>query len=159
MTGETTGRARVPRGARCFNCGDLIAPGELRCPRDGALLGENPDPLAGATLAGRYRLIARLGRGGMSSVYLARHAVIDRLAAVKILRADLSDDPIHRSRFLREARAVNRIQHENIVSITDFGETSDGMVFLVMEYIPGESLLSNLARGPLAVRRPVDIVR
>ncbi len=161
MTSPRTDRGdlRVPRGARCPNCGDALGPGVLRCPRDGALINDHFDPLVGATLAGRFRLIARLGRGGMSSVYLARHTVIDRLGAVKVLRQDLSGDPVHRDRFLREARAVNRIQHENIVDITDYGETSDGVVFLVMEYLPGDSLLSVIARGPLSLRRALDIAR
>jgi serine/threonine protein kinase len=90
----------------------------------------------------------------MSAVYLARHVVIDRLAAVKVLRRDLAADPAHRTRFLREARAVNRIQHENIVDVTDYGETSDGVLYLVMEYLPGESLLaaSAAARCPCCAR-------
>jgi len=150
---------RAPRGARCPNCGDVLPPGALRCERDGWLYSDVLDPFVGATLAGRYRVIARLGRGGMSSVYLARHLMIDRLAAVKVLRADLSRDPVHRDRFLREARAVNRIQHENVIDITDYGETSEGLVYLVMEYVPGESLLAAIARGPLALRRSLDIAR
>jgi serine/threonine-protein kinase len=117
------------------------------------------DPLAGRTLAGRYRLIARLGAGGMSSVYLARHVVIDRLAAVKLLRAELCQDPQHRDRFLREARAVNRIQHENIIEITDFGETPEGQAYLVMEYLPGETLLGLLTRERATPLRALDIAR
>ena len=150
---------RAPRGARCPNCGDVVPAGSLRCDRDGWLYSDVLDTFSGATLAGRYRVIARLGRGGMSSVYLARHLMIDRLAAVKVLRADLSRDPVHRDRFLREARAVNRIQHENVIDISDYGETSDGLVYLVMEYVPGESLLAAIARGPLALRRALDITR
>ncbi len=150
---------RVPRGARCPNCGDALAAGSFRCDRDGWLFSDVLDPFVGATLAGRYRVIARLGRGGMSSVYLARHLMIDRLAAVKVLRSDLSRDPVHRDRFLREARAVNRIQHENVIDITDYGETSEGLVYLVMEYVPGESLLAAISRGPLALRRALDITR
>jgi len=137
----------------------VIPQGSLRCDRDGWLYSDVIDPFAGATLAGRYRVITRLGRGGMSSVYLARHLMIDRLAAVKVLRADLSRDAVHRDRFLREARAVNRIQHENVIDITDYGETSEGLVYLVMEYVPGESLLAAIARGPLALRRSLDIAR
>ncbi len=150
---------RAPRGARCPNCGDAVPPGSLRCDRDGWLYSDVLDPFSGATLAGRYRVIARLGRGGMSSVYLARHLMIERLAAVKVLRADLSRDPVHRDRFLREARAANRIQHENVIDISDYGETSEGLVYLVMEYVPGESLLATIARGPLALRRALDIAR
>jgi serine/threonine-protein kinase len=95
------------------------------------------DPLIGRTIGGRYRLIQRLGTGGMSSVYLARHVLIDRLMAIKTLRRDLATDPVQRDRFIREARAVNRINHANIVEITDFGASGDGLVYLVMEYIAG----------------------
>lgn len=150
-----------PSGSRlrCNNCGERFAPSALRCPRDGALLGEGVDPLHGAVLAGRYRITSRLGRGGMSAVYLARHMVIDRLVAVKVLRRDLAADPAQRTRFLREAQAANRIQHENIVDVTDYGETSDGVLYLVMEYLPGESLLGAVCSGTLPVLRALDIAR
>ena len=98
------------------------------------------DPLIGRTIGGRYRLIQRLGTGGMSSVYLARHVLIDRLMAIKTLRRDLATDPVQRDRFVREARAVNRINHENIVEISDFRETEDGLLYLVMEYLRGTAL-------------------
>lgn len=116
------------------------------------------DPLVGRTIGGRYRLLSRIGTGGMSSVYLARHVLIDRLMAIKTLRRDLAQDPVQRDRFVREARAVNRINHPNIVEITDFGETEDGLVYLVMEYVPGESLLAALRDAPLPPARALDIV-
>ena len=108
------------------------------------------DPNLGRTVGGRYRLISRLGVGGMSTVYLARHVMIDRLVAVKTLRPELATEATQRDRFLREAKAVNRINHPSIVEITDFGESDDGLVYLVMEYVPGESLLSHLAHGALS---------
>jgi serine/threonine-protein kinase len=119
--------------------------------------GSPVDPLIGRTIGGRYRLIQRLGSGGMSSVYLARHVLIDRLMAIKTLRRDLATDPIQRDRFVREARAVNRINHENIVEISDFRETEDGLLYLVMEYVPGESLLKAMADGPFSPARALDI--
>ncbi len=115
------------------------------------------DPLVGRTIGGRYRLLQRVGTNGMSSVYLARHVLIDRLMAIKTLRRDLAQDPIQRDRFVREARAVNRINHPNIVEITDFGETEDGLVYLVMEYVAGDSLLSNLRDAPFTPHRAFDI--
>jgi eukaryotic-like serine/threonine-protein kinase len=115
------------------------------CPLDGAGLVRSTDPLVGRTLAARYRLVRQVGSGGMAVVYLARHVMIERLSAIKILRQDLAMNPSHRERFLREARAVNRINHPNIVEITDYGEDG-GLVFLVMEYIEGESLLAALER-------------
>ena len=110
------------------------------------------DPLLGRTIAQRYRLISRLGAGSVASVYLARHVLIERLGAIKIVHPELARDPVWRERFLREARAVNRINHPNIVEITDLGE-ADGLLFLVMEYVPGESLKQLLERGPLGWRR------
>jgi serine/threonine-protein kinase len=128
-------------------------------PRVGAMNDSRKavDPLIGRTIGGRYRLIQRLGSGGMSNVYLARHVLIDRLMAIKTLRRDLARDPVQRDRFIREARAVNRVNHENIVEITDFGETEDGIVYLVMEYVPGESLLKLMADAPFPVQRAFDI--
>jgi eukaryotic-like serine/threonine-protein kinase len=130
----------------CPRCSELFPDDAGFCPLDGTRLKKATDPYLGRTIAGRFRLVKRLGAGGMSTVYLARHVMIDRLSAIKILRDDLGLNPSHRERFLREARAVNRINHHNIVEITDFGE-GDGIAYLVMEYIAGESLLSHLRRG------------
>ena len=115
---------------------------------DGAPLAKSTDPLLGRTIAARYRIIRRLGAGGMANVYLARHVIIERLSAIKVLRQDLTLNPASRERFLREARAVNRINHPNIVEITDYGEF-EGMAYLVMEYVEGESLLAALKRGAM----------
>ena len=130
----------------CPRCSESFADDAAFCPFDAAPLARNADPLVGRTLAARYRLVRPLGSGGMALVYLAQHVMIDRLSAIKLLRRDLGMSATHRERFLREARAVNRINHPNIVEITDFGE-SDGLVFLVMEYVEGESLLAALRRG------------
>jgi eukaryotic-like serine/threonine-protein kinase len=139
-------------------------------------MGADDDPLLGRTLAGRYRLIARLGSGGMSSVYLARHVLIERLSAIKVLNDELLDSEVpnsgsmrespYRDHFLREARAVNRINHPNIVEISDYGEatvTVEGgirrtVVYLVMEYVPGEPLQKVLTRGPMMAGRAIPIV-
>jgi serine/threonine-protein kinase len=108
-------------------------------------------PLLGKVVAQRYRLISQLGSGAMATVFLARHVVIERLCAIKVIRPETSATPSLRERFLREARAVNRIHHPNIVEITDYGEADD-LVYLVMEYVPGEALSRVLAKGPLAWR-------
>jgi serine/threonine-protein kinase len=141
----------------CPSCSELYPDDAGHCPRDGSPLRTVLDPLIGKTVGGRFRLIQRLGSGGMSSVYLARHVLIDRLMAIKTLRRDLARDPIQRDRFLREARAVNRINHANIVEISDFGETEDGLVYLVMEYVPGDSLLKVMSEGPFPALRALDI--
>ena len=110
----------------CPTCAELFAVDAEFCPYDGATLAPSTDPFLGRTLGSRYRLVKKLGSGGMSVVYLARHVMIDRLNAIKILRQDLNLDPSHRERFLREARAVKRINHPNIVEITDFCDV-DGL--------------------------------
>ncbi len=113
-------------------------------------------PWLGRLVANRYRLIARLGESRLAEVYLARHVLIDRLSAIKVLRTEVGRDRGLRSLFLREAKAVNRINHPNIVEITDYGET-DETAFLVMEYVPGEPLSRALARGPLGWERAAHI--
>ena len=140
----------------CPRCSETYADDAGFCPIDGTELVKNNDPLIGRTLASRYRLVKRLGAGGTALVYLARHVMIERLSAIKVLRQDLGMNPQHRERFLREARAVNRINHPGIVEITDFGE-SDGLVFLVMEYIEGESLLAALRQGAFPWQRAARV--
>jgi serine/threonine-protein kinase len=140
----------------CPRCSESFADDAGFCPYDGTELARSTDPLVGRTLSARYRLIRPLGSGGMALVYLARHVLIDRLSAIKVLRRDLGMSASHRDRFLREARAVNRINHPNIVEITDFGEC-DGLVFLVMEYVDGESLHALLRRGRFAWTRAARV--
>jgi serine/threonine protein kinase len=140
----------------CPSCAEPFSDEASYCPFDGATLVRNADPLVGRTLAARYRLVKRIGTGGMGVVYLARHVMIERLSAIKILRQDLGLSPAHRERFLREARAVNRINHPNIVEINDFGEDA-GLVYLVMEYVEGQSLHDTLASGRLAWARGARI--
>jgi eukaryotic-like serine/threonine-protein kinase len=142
----------------CPKCSEAYAGDAVVCPLDGAELRRTNDPYLGRTIAARYRLIRRLGSGGMAAVYLARHVMIDRLSAIKILRQDFSLNPTHRERFLREARAVNRINHENIVEITDCGEM-DGVAYLVMEYVDGQTLHQELASGPFHWLRAAKIAQ
>lgn len=94
----------------------------------------------------------------MSVVYLARHEVIERDSAIKILRRDLAGLPDHRERFLREARAVNRVRHDNIVEVTDCGDF-DGTVFLVMDYVPGPSLGEAIAQRSFDAQKSARVGR
>ncbi|MBI2835029.1 MAG: protein kinase [Acidobacteria bacterium] len=94
---------------------------------------------------GRYQVLERLGRGGMGALFLARDPAIDRLVAIKVLRDDSRDI---RERFAREARSAGRLHHPNIVTIFDVGE-HEGIPFIAMEYIPGETL------GQIIQRRAV----
>jgi serine/threonine-protein kinase len=114
--------------------------------------------MLGRVVAGRYRLEARAGEGGMGVVYRARHVLIDRVVALKLIRPDLRGETHLRAWMLREARAANRVDHAHIIDIHDIGETEEGELYLVMEYLVGTSLSSELARGPMALARGVDIL-
>lgn len=132
--------------------------GELeRCPIDGQPLRRVDDPLIGRTIAGRYLVEELVGSGGMGAVYRGRHQVIDRDVAVKFLNPRFTRDPKQRTRFLGEARAANQINHEHIINITDFGETDDGYVYLVMEYLVGHALAQEIERGPMPANRALNI--
>ena len=121
-----------------------------------------PGPMV---LSGRYYLERRLGRGAMGQVYLARDENIGKKVAVKTVRQDLlnSDDLQEGEaivRFEREARAAASIRHPHCVDVTDFGKTDDGVFYLVMEYVEGETLHRLLRReGTLDVKRAVNLLK
>jgi len=94
----------------------------------------------------------------MGIVYRARHVLIDRVVAVKLIRPDLRGETHLRAWMLREARAANRVDHAHIIDIHDIGETDDGELYLVMEYLVGTALSTELARGPMPISRAVDIL-
>ena len=116
------------------------------------------DSLIGHTLLGRYRITGKLGQGGMGVVYEAEHVLIGKRVAIKVLLDKYArQDPVV-ARLEQEARLASAIGHEHIVDITDFGETSDGRRFVVMEYLDGESLASCLTREQhLPEERVVEI--
>ncbi|MBX3231914.1 MAG: protein kinase [Labilithrix sp.] len=94
----------------------------------------------------------------MGVVYRARHVLIDRVVALKLIRPDLRGETHLRAWMLREARAANRVDHAHIIDIHDIGETEEGELYLVMEYLVGTSLSSELAKGPMQLSRAVDIL-
>jgi hypothetical protein len=115
------------------------------------------DALLGRVINRRFRLEEQLGSGGMGVVYRARHLLIDRVVAIKILLPGKNTDHL-RAWFLREARAANRVNHAHIVDIHDYGETDDGLAYLVMELLDGTPLNEVIARGPMPVSRVADIL-
>lgn len=112
---------------------------------------------------GRYRLLSLLGKGGMSSVYLAEHTVMKRRCALKVLPAKRVSDASYLGRFHREAQAVASLDHPNIVRAYDVDMTTDGGVdihFLSMEFVQGKSLLEIVqAHGPVSAREAAEYVR
>lgn len=115
--------------------------------------------LVGTVLSQRYRVLKKLGEGGMGSVYLAEHTTINKKLAIKVLSPDFSQKPDLVDRFLQEARAASMIDQENVVEITDFGTVPGGTVFFVMEYLNGEDLAATIKReGPLPWERVRPII-
>ena len=106
-------------------------------------------PLGPGAKLGPYEVLALLGAGGMGEVYRARDTRLDRTVAVKVLPSHLASNPDLRQRFEPEARAVSSLNHPHICTLHDIGE-QDGIDYLVMEYLEGETLADRLNRGPLS---------
>jgi serine/threonine-protein kinase len=144
----------------CPQCGIEYPDTNTLCPADGVALETTEDSLIGSTLAGKYRIDARLNEGGMGTVYRATHVLMEKTVAIKVLRPSLAADEKIVARFSREARAASRISHPNALSVTDFGEDENGIVFLVMEFLSGRTLKQVIRDdGPLPLTRVVEIMR
>src|SRR5215212_10328042 len=104
------------------------------------------DRVLGRLVADRYRVLALIGSGGMGEVYRAEHVSLRRATALKFMRPAHRGDADALARFRREAEQASRIAHPNVAAIYDFGDTPDGLVFLAMEFIEGESLAQRLER-------------
>jgi eukaryotic-like serine/threonine-protein kinase len=133
------------------------------CTRDGtpvvgdAIAGQIPS-MVGQILDGRWRIIKKLGEGGMGEVYVAEHIHIEKKVAMKLLRAEVLGNAEAVSRFYTEARSASSIGHENIIPIEDFGKLPDGRVYMLMEYLVGAPLNDMIAREPLPLSRGLDIM-
>jgi serine/threonine protein kinase len=145
----------------CPTCSNVFRARHGSCPKDGAaLLALDRDPLVGATFAERYVIESCLGVGGMGLVYAARHVRMSRRFAVKVMFGEDAINLALRERFQHEAELASRLSHPNIVSVVDFGETKNGLAYLVMDFIEGETLVELIKRtGGLPVDRSTRIAR
>jgi serine/threonine protein kinase len=109
-------------------------------------------------VVGEYHIVGKLGEGGMGAVYAAKHPVIGKKAAVKVISQELCTDPEAVERFVQEARAVNQIGHQNIVDAFNFGTLADGRCYFVMEWLQGESLGDRLRRGRMTMNEVLDVL-
>jgi serine/threonine-protein kinase len=123
---------------------------------DGLDLASPLDLPTGACV-GEYIVIRKLGEGGMGSVYGARHSLLDREAAIKVMR-EHTEDPKAVQQFIQEARAVNAIGHPNIVDIFAFGTLPDGRPYFVMEWLRGESLATRLRHRGISIKEACTIL-
>ena len=156
----------MPTGERpavhkvCPQCGNEYETAARFCPSDGtSLRPKGSDSLIGRVMADRYHILKRIGEGGMGRVYLGEHVKMNRQCAIKVMSPALVNDHESAARFAREASNAARIIHPNVAAVFDYGE-SEGLVYLVMEYVDGEALARILAReSPLSVERALDLAR
>ena len=144
----------------CPQCGREYETTARFCPADGmALRPKDSDSLVGRVLADRYHILKRIGEGGMGRVYLGEHVKMNRQCAIKVMSPALVNDSESAARFAREASSAARIIHPNVAAVFDYGE-SEGLIYLVMEFVDGQPLSRILAReAPLSVERALDLAR
>jgi serine/threonine-protein kinase len=130
------------------------------CPADGSPLEEVGTWEEGSVIRGKYRLLAKVGQGGMGSVYKALHLAFDELRALKVIAPELLSDELFVKRFKHEAVITRRLQHPHAVRVDDIDEAEDGRPFIVMEFIEGKSLKKLIREeGPLPVGRVCTIIK
>ncbi len=143
----------------CPACGAEYGDEAVFCARDRAALAPAGGGLIGQLIGERYQIERKLGEGGMGEVYLARHVLMGRSCAIKVVSAGLSHDPDAIGRFNREATNASRISHPNVCAVYDFGVTGEGALYLAMEYLEGRTLTKALASGPFPPERAVAILQ
>jgi serine/threonine-protein kinase len=130
------------------------------CPQDGTPLVEVGAWSPGAVVRGKYRILSKIGQGGMGAVYKALHVTFDELRAIKVISPELVHDQLFVKRFKHEAVITRKLQHANAVRVDDIDEAEDGRPFIVMEFIEGESLRHLIeAHGAMPVDRVCSIIK
>src|ERR671916_2390555 len=118
------------------------------CATDGEVLEDDPTTIVDTTLDGQYHVEAMLGKGGMGAVFRARHILLGDRVAIKVLPPEMRNNAEWLRRFRREGQAARRFRHPNAVTVYDLRTTSEGMIYMVMEYVEGRTLDAELrARG------------
>ncbi len=143
----------------CPSCGATYLRRQDHCGLDGHRLEERDvSPLVGQTLD-KYRVIETIGSGGMATVYRGTHVHLEQSYALKVLNGEMASDSTLSRRFLREAKVMSRLAHPNIVSVVDFGITEPGLLYMVLEFIRGPTLSTELrARGAMEPTRIARLV-
>ncbi len=150
-------QAQNAEGARfCGACGKAT---QSTHPTSDPHIQAEPPSLVGREIAGRFRILAKLGEGGMGAVYRAEQTSLKRVVALKVLRPEVANSPLLVRRFTAEAEAVAKLSHPNTVGIYDYGQDADGTVFISMEFIEGRSLRAIVhTEAPLPIRRTLAII-
>ena len=129
------------------------------CPTDGEVLEDDPSSIVGTVLDGQYNIESLLGKGGMGAVYLARHILLGDRVAIKILPPEVRNNAEWLRRFRREGQAARRFRHANAVTVYDLRTASDGTIYMVMEYVEGNTLADELKRrGHLTAAEAFEVL-
>jgi serine/threonine protein kinase len=144
----------------CSACHATYPDSYMLCPQDGTAL-KKADPWAeGVVIRGKYRILSKVGQGGMGAVYKALHLPFQELRALKVMSPDLLNDQAFVKRFEHEAILARKLQHPNAVRVEDIDKTEGGQPFIVMEYIEGRSLKSSIeTESPMPASRIRPIVK
>jgi eukaryotic-like serine/threonine-protein kinase len=146
----------------CPSCSLEFGPAVRFCPHDGSVLRlkEATDALIGRVIAERFHVLRKLGQGGMGQVYTAEHVKMGRKCALKVMHRALSQDVSAITRFAREAANASRINHPNVATIYDFGETDDRLIYIAMELVDGVALSKVIeSEGTLSPERAAQFGR
>ncbi len=130
----------------CTVCKAKYDDGVSFCPVDGEVLEEDPSSIVGTVLDGQYKIESLLGKGGMGAVYLARHILLGDRVAIKILPPEVRTNAEWLRRFRREGQAARRFRHANAVTVYDLRTAADGTIYMVMEYVEGQTLDAELKK-------------
>src|SRR5919112_5967718 len=143
----------------CSHCNKTYAEGQTFCPDDGEVLQESPESFVGRVIDGKYRVEGFIAQGGMGSVYRARHILLGDEVVIKTLRSEMRNNAEWLKRFQREGKAARAFRHPNAVTVYDLSSGSDGMIYMVMEYVEGHTLDKELkARGRFKPEEALEVL-
>lgn len=143
----------------CPSCNNTFEDQVGFCPDDGEVLRETPEDIVGRVLDGKYKVESFIAQGGMGAVYRARHILLGDSVVIKTMHSDMRDNSKWVRRFQREGRAARSFSHPNAVTVYDLSTASDGLIYLVMEYVEGQTLDKELKRrGHFSPAEAIDVL-
>ena len=143
----------------CAACNNTFADTETFCPHDGEVLQESPENIVGEVIDGKYKVESFIAQGGMGAVYRARHILLGDQVVIKTLRSEMRNNAEWLKRFQREGKAARAFRHPNAVTVYDLSAGSDGMIYMVMEYVEGHTLDRELKqRGRFTPEQALEVL-
>src|SRR5215218_3395452 len=143
----------------CSTCSKTFAEEHTFCPVDGEVLQVSPESFVGRVIDGKYRIEGFIAQGGMGAVYRARHILLGDEVVIKTLRSEMRNNAEWLKRFQREGKAARAFRHPNAVTVYDLSSGSDGMIYMVMEFVEGHTLDKELkARGRFTPEEALEVL-